>query len=183
MTSLEDARDLDRTDPLRGFRERFDLPEGVIYLDGNSLGPPPRGVAARVGATISHEWGEGLIRSWNDAGWIKAPARIGAKIARLIGAAPDEVTVADSTSVNLFKLLVAAMRARPGRRLILTEAGNFPTDLYIAKGVADLLPGIEVLAMPREDLPARIDETVGVVLVTHVHYKTAARWDMAAISA
>ena len=183
MISLEAARALDRADPLRAFRERFDLPEGVIYLDGNSLGPPPRDVASRVSATISHEWGEGLIRSWNDAGWIKAPARVGTKIAKLIGAAPDEVTVADSTSVNLFKLLVAAVRARPHRPVILTEAGNFPTDLYIAKGVADLLPRIEVLAVRREDLPARIDETVGVVLLTHVHYKTAARWDMAAISA
>lgn len=185
MTSvtIQEVRDWDATDPLRVFRDRFALPEGVIYLDGNSLGALPRATGPRVAAAISHEWGEGLIRGWNDSDWIGAPARIGAKIARLIGAAPDEVVVADSTSVNLFKLLAASIQARPGRHVILTEAGNFPTDLYIAQGVAAFAPGVEVRALPRQDVPGAIDADVAVVMLTHVHYKTAARWDMAALTA
>jgi len=155
----------------------------VIYLDGNSLGPLPRATEARLGAALRNEWGEGLIRSWNDADWIAAPARIGGKIARLIGAAANDVVAADSTSVNLFKLLTAGVRAQPGRRVILTETGNFPTDLYIAQGVAASIPGVEVRAVPREAVADAIDSDVAVVMLTHVHYKTAARWDMAAITA
>jgi len=155
----------------------------VIYLDGNSLGPLPRATEARLGAALRNEWGEGLIRSWNDADWIAAPARIGGKIARLIGAAANDVVAADSTSVNLFKLLTAGVRAQPGRRVILTETGNFPTDLYIAQGVAASIPGVEVRAVPREAVADAIDADVAVVMLTHVHYKTAARWDMAAITA
>jgi kynureninase len=177
------ARAADAADPLRVFRARFALPDGVIYLDGNSLGPLPRATQARLDTALRSEWGEGLIRSWNDADWIGAPARIGGKIARLIGAAATEVVVADSTSVNLFKLLSAAVRARPGRRVILTETGNFPTDLYIAQGVAASIPGIEARALPRETVADAIGADVAVVMLTHVHYKTAARWDMAAITA
>jgi len=181
--SLARARELDARDPLRPLRDRFVLPEGVIYLDGNSLGPLPIATRARLVQAVADEWGQGLVRSWNDADWISAPQRIGGKIAQLIGARPHEVIVADSTSVALFKLLVAALGARPGRRVILTETGNFPTDLYVAQGIAASLPGVEVEAVAPEDVAPAIDEDVAVVMLTHVHYKTAALRDMAAITA
>jgi kynureninase len=181
--TLAQARAWDAADPLRGFRARFALPAGVIYLDGNSLGALPVATQGRLGEAISREWGEGLIRSWNDEDWIGAPARVGGKIARLIGAGAHEVTAADSTSVNLFKLLAAALGARPGRRVILTEAGNFPTDLYVARGLADLAPGVEVRAVASDAVAGAINEQVAVVLLSHVHYKSAARRDMAAITA
>ena len=181
--TLNEVRAWDADDPLRGFRARFVLPPGVIYLDGNSLGPAPAATKARLDTAIEQEWGVGLIRGWNDADWIGGPARVGSKIAGLIGAAANEVIVADSTSVNLFKLLAAALDARPGRRVILTEAGNFPTDLYVAQGLASLLPGVEVRAVAREAVERSIDGEVAVVLLTHVHYKSAERWDMAAITA
>jgi kynureninase len=181
--SLDAARALDAADPLKDFRGRFALPGGVIYLDGNSLGPLPKAARARLIEAADQEWGEGLIRSWNDAAWIDAPARVGNKIARLIGAAPGEVIVADSTSVNLYKLLVAALGARPGRRAILTETGNFPTDLYIAGGAASALPGTEVRAVAPEAVETAIDADTAVVLLTHVHYKTARRRDMARLTA
>ncbi len=155
----------------------------MVYLDGNSLGPLPCATAARLGEVVTGEWGSGLIRSWNAAGWIDAPARLGAKIARLIGANAHEVTVADSTSVNLFKLLAAAMTAQPGRPVILTEAGGFPTDLYMAQGLADLLPGLQVRAVERASLAEALDEHVGVLLLTDVHYKTGERFDMARVTA
>ena len=164
-------------------RDDFDLPAGVIYLDGNSLGAMPKAAQARVAAAVGQEWGEGLIRSWNTAGWIDAPARVGDKIGRLIGAAPGETVVADSTSVNVFKLLVAALGARPGRTTILTERGNFPTDLYLAQGVAATVPGARVRAVERGEVLDAIDSDVAVVLLTHVHYKSAALWDMAAVTA
>ena len=122
--SLADCEALDATDPLAGFRNRFALPEGVIYLDGNSLGALPRATAAHLSQVIEAEWGSGLVRSWNDADWIDAPRRVGAKIARLLGARDDEVLVADSTSVNIYKLLRAALSADPARHTILTEPGN-----------------------------------------------------------
>jgi kynureninase len=139
--TLEQVRAWDAGDPLRAFRDRFVLPDGVIYLDGNSLGPPPVAAQARLAAVVADEWGDGLVRSWNTHDWIGAPARVGARIARLIGAQPHEVIVADSTSVNLFKLLIAALGARPGRSVILSEPGSFPTDLYVAQGVANLMDG------------------------------------------
>jgi kynureninase len=181
--SLNQAREADARDPLRAFRERFILPEGVIYMDGNSLGPLPRAARDRMSQAVEVEWGQGLVRSWNDAQWVGAPQRIGAKIARLIGAAPHEVVVADSTSVVLFKLLIAALKARPGRRVILTETGNFPTDLYVAQGIAETLPGVEVRAVSSDRVADAIDQDTAVVMLTHVHYKTAARHDMAAITA
>ena len=175
---------LDRADPLAARRGAFDLPPGVIYLDGNSLGALPRATAARVGDVMTRQWGAGLIRSWNTHDWIGAPARVGAMIAPLIGAAAHEVVVADSTSVNLFKLVCGAVALRPERRVILTEPGNFPTDLYILQGVAGLLsPRVEVKTVPREALAAHIDETVAAVVLTHVHYKTAERWPMAELTA
>ncbi len=181
--TLAQARAWDAADPLREFRARFALPAGVIYLDGNSLGALSVATQGRLGEAISREWGEGLIRSWNDEDWIGAPARVGGKIARLIGAGAHEVTAADSTSVNLFKLLAAALGARPGRRVILTEAGNFPTDLYVARGLAGLAPGVEVRAVASDAVAGAINEQVAVVLLSHVHYKSAARRDMAAITA
>src|SRR6476620_1631958 len=132
----DDCLALDRADPLARARARFVLPEGVNYLDGNSLGARPRGVAERVARTIEDEWGTGLIRSWNAAGWYESPGRIGAKLAPLLGAAPHQVTVTDTISVNLFKLLVAAARMRPGRKAILAERGNFPSDNHIVDSVA-----------------------------------------------
>ena len=177
--TLEEAQALDAADPIARFRERFDLPAGVIYLDGNSLGALPRATAERVAATVRHEWGRGLIRSWNDAGWIDAPQRVGGKIARLVGARPDEVIVADSTSVNLYKLLSAALTGRSGPRTILSESGNFPTDLYVAQGVALGDPQVTVRTLPRAEIVAAADEG-SVVMLTHVHYKTGERFDMAA---
>ena len=180
--TLDDARARDAVDPLRAFRDRFSLPDGVIYLDGNSLGALPTATPERLRLTAAREWGEGLIRSWNDADWIGAPARVGAKIAPLIGAKPSEVIVADSTSVNLFKLLAAGMAARPGRRVVLYQFGDFPTDGYLAQGLAAMMPGVEARAVGGDGLAEAIDDSVAVVLLSHVHYKTAARWDMAALT-
>ncbi|HEY1559525.1 MAG TPA: kynureninase [Caulobacteraceae bacterium] len=177
------ARDLDRTDPLAGLRDRFVLPEGVIYLDGNSLGPLAKAARVRIADVVEREWGRGLIRSWNDAHWIEAPQRVGDKIAHLIGARPGEVVVADSTSVNLHKLLVAALRAQTGRATILTETGNFPTDLYVAHGAAAAVAGARVKAVDPAALETAIDGDTAVVLVTHVHYKSADRRDMAGLTA
>ena len=154
----------------------------MIYLDGNTLGPLPRASSARLQQVVEAEWGEGLIRSWTAADWIDQPTRVGAKIARLIGAADHEVLVADSTSVNLFKLLAAALQAKPGRPAILTEAGNFPTDLYVAQGLAAVLPGVEVRTVDRSELTAALDAQVGVLLLTHVHYKSGEAFDMAAVT-
>ncbi|WP_174301422.1 kynureninase [Caulobacter sp. S45] len=182
LSDAADVRRMDAEDPLRPFRDRFQLPPGVIYLDGNSLGALPRATSARIAEVIGVDWGEGLIRSWNTAGWIDAPARVGAKIAGLIGAEAHEVTVADSTSVNLFKLLAAAMGDRPERRMILTEAGGFPTDLYVAQGLAAFAPHLQVRAVAREAIKAALDADTGVLLLTHVHYKTGATYDMAAMT-
>jgi kynureninase len=180
--TLAQARAWDDTDPLRSFRDRFALPAGVIYLDGNSLGPPPRSAGPSLDRVIRVEWGQGLVRSWNDANWIGAPARVGGKIASLIGAAADEVVAADSTSVNIFKLLAAAMAGRPAPRVILTAKGEFPTDLYLAHGVAATLPGVVVRAVEDDEIEASLTADVAVLLLSHVHYKTAARRDMAAIT-
>ncbi len=169
----------DAADSLAQIRGAFALPDGVIYLDGNSLGALPRATAGRVADLIDRQWGQDLIRSWNTNDWIGAPARIGAKIAPLIGAMPHEVIVADSTSVNLFKLVAGALGLRPDRRVVLTEPGNFPTDLYILQGLARLLgERVELRVRPRAELASAIGEDVAVVVLTHVHYKSAERWDM-----
>jgi len=188
----EDALARDKADPLAVHRQSFALPPGVIYLDGNSLGALPRATPARLREVIEHEWGDGLIRSWNDAHWIEAPRRVGAKIARLIGAQSDEVLCADSTSVNLFKVLAAAlhlMRGRPqvstrGRRVILTERTNFPTDLYIAQGLGQLLDGaFELKQVEFDEVSGAIDPTVAVVLLTQVNYRSGALHDLVALTA
>jgi len=175
----ETCLSFDRQDPLTAVRKEFIVPDGVIYLDGNSLGALPRQTISRLNQVIAEEWGDGLIRSWNDAHWIEAPARIGDKIARLIGAGPGEVIVADSTSVNLFKLLAGALRLQSGRHFILTETGNFPTDLYVAQGLTDLLGGNHaVRTVERGQLEAAVDGSVAVLMLTHVDYTSGAIHDM-----
>jgi kynureninase len=183
MSTRQSLQARDAADPLRHFRARFALPAGVVYLDGNSLGALPRATAGRIAEVVTREWGDGLIRSWNDAGWIDLAGRVGDKIARLIGAAPGSVVVADSTSVNLFKLLAAALTLRPDRRVILSEQGNFPTDLYIAEGLAALLErGHSLRTVPSDDIVSAIDETVAVVMLTQVNYHTGRLLDMGAIT-
>ncbi len=182
-TSLADVRGWDAADPLRALRDRFELPGGVIYLDGNSLGAAPRGVAARLQQAISEAWASGLVRSWNAADWIGAPARIGAKIAPLIGAQASEVIACDSTSVNLFKLLAAALGRQAPRKVMLAERGDFPTDLYVAQGVRDLVAGAELRLAPPGGLEAALSDDVAVVMLTHVCYRTGLRRDMARITA
>jgi kynureninase len=181
----QQAQALDAADPLAVLREQFALPAGVIYLDGNSLGVLPRSTAARVQQVVTEEWGRELIRSWNSAGWMDLPQRVGDKIARLIGAAPGETVVADSTSVNLFKVLCAALgiaRAdSPQRRVILSERSNFPTDLYIAEGLARER-GFELVLAEPDELPARLDGHVAVLMLTHVNYRTGRMHDMAALT-
>lgn len=170
---------LDREDPLRGKRDAFDLPEGVIYLDGNSLGVLPKAVAPRIAEVIGREWGKSLIRGWNEHDWIDLPAHVGNKIARLVGADPGTVIATDSTSINLFKVLAAALRLRPDRRAILSDSGNFPTDLYMAQGLRDLLgQGHELRIVAPQEVEAAIDESVAVLMLTEVDYKTGRRHDM-----
>ena len=180
--TIEDARRLDQADPLASLRARFLLPEGIIYLDGNSLGALPKAGVARLDGAVREEWGEALIRSWNKHGWIEAPQRVGAKIAALIGAKPHEVIVADSVTVNLYKLLLAAAALQPERREILTEAGNFHTDLHVASGAAELM-AMKLRIVPRAEVEAAVGADTNLLLLTHVHYKTSERFDMADITA
>jgi kynureninase len=173
----------DRQDPLASLREEFALPERVIYLDGNSLGALPHQTVARLNQVTVEEWGSGLIRSWNAAHWIEAPQRIGDKIARLIGAGPGEVIVTDSTSVNVFKLLAGTLRLQPERHFILSEKSNFPTDLYVAQGLVELLGGNHALRLvERADLEPAVDGSVAVVMLTHVDYGTGEIHDMRRIT-
>ncbi|GAB1343809.1 kynureninase [Gemmatimonas sp.] len=179
-----DVAALDAADPLAPFRARFTLPGYVIYLDGNSLGALPRDTPSRVASVMHDEWGTGLIRSWNSADWIGAPQRVGGKIAQLIGAQSHEVVVADSTSVNLHKLIVAALDARPDRHVVLSEPGNFPTDLYMAQTATRLVGhGRRLEVASRDTLVDQITSDTALVLLTHVHYKTADLFDMAAVTA
>jgi kynureninase len=179
------AAALDGADPLAPLRALFDLPDGVIYLDGNSLGPLPKATVARLQQVIHDEWARGLIGSWNHAGWIDLPKRVGDKIARLVGAGAGELVAADSTSVNLFKVLSAALQiARvdaPARRVILSERHNFPTDLYIAEALARD-QGFDLELIEPEQLTARLDERVAVLMLTQVNYRTGRLHDMAAVS-
>ena len=153
---------LDAQDPLGMMRERFDLPDGLIYLDGNSLGALPRATMGRLASVVQGQWGHGLIRSWNDAGWIDLPQTVGAKIAPLIGAQSSEVLACDSTSINLHKLAAAAIAQQSPRRVILTDADNFPTDLYVFQR----LPGVEVRALPAAQIPQAIDDQTALVALT-----------------
>ena len=177
---IEQARKLDAADPLAFARERFDLPDGVIYLDGNSLGAMPRGAPEKLPAT-QEQWRDDLIASWNMHDWIDWPVRIAAKLAPIVGARPSELLIADSTSVCLFKLLAAAARARPGRRTILSQQRNFPTDLYVAQGVAEML-GLILKSVPADEVLGAIDRDTAVISLTHVDYRSALIHDMRAIN-
>ncbi len=181
--SREDCAALDRRDPLARYRDHFLLPEGIRYLDGNSLGALPKAAPETLSTVLREEWGVGLIRSWTRAGWIAAPERLGDRLAPLIGAAPGEVVVTDSTSVNLFKLVVGALRLRPGRRLVLSEGGNFPTDLYVAQGAIEVLGrGHELRLVEAGEVEAALSDEVALVMLSHVDFKTAAVHDMAALT-
>jgi kynureninase len=181
MTLFERAREFDAADPLARYRERFHLPEGVIYLDGNSLGALPRATLAAMARLVEEEWGHGLIRSWNEAGWFEMGHRVGAKIAPLIGAGPNEVIACDTVSANLYKLIAAALEMRPGRKAILSEPGNFPTDIYMIEGLERQGLASRHLA-PRDSLLAALDEDVALVMLTHAHYKTGELFDMEALT-
>ena len=187
MTTRQDCLALDAQDPLAPLREQFLLPPGKIYLDGNSLGALPRATPRRVARVIEQEWGEQLIESWNTAGWISLPQRVGDKIARLVGAGAGELVVADSTSVNLFKVLSTALAIAkadaPDRRMILSERGNFPTDLYIAQTLARERGCELVLADSPPEIDAHLASgRVAVTMLTQVDYKSGRLHDMAALT-
>jgi kynureninase len=182
--SKQDCIVFDEEDQLASYRDKFSLPESEIYLDGNSLGAMPAHLPQRMQQAVASEWGNGLIRSFNDAGWIDLPQRVGAKIAALIGAESDEVMVGDSTSVNLFKVLASALRLNPGRKIILAERGNFPTDLYITQSISELFNAeIRYVESDEADILAALDDTVAVVLLTHVNYRSGRIYDMKKITA
>lgn len=182
---------LDAADPLAPLRREFLLPDGLIYLDGNSLGPLPRRTPEILRRVVEEEWGDDLISSWADNDWIGLPQRVGDKIARLIGARPGEVVAADSVSVNLFKLLAAALSLRPDRRKILFEAESFPTDLYMAEGLVDLLSrgrdgsaaAYRLQRCSHEKILDEVDEDTAVVCLNHIHYRTGYLHDLAQMTA
>jgi len=178
MSLIDRAKELDAADPLAEYRERFDLPEDVIYLDGNSLGALPKATKARLADVVTREWGQDLIRSWNSNNWIDLPQWVGAKIAPLIGAQTHEVIACDSTSVNLTKLIGAALALRPDRKVVLSEPGNFPTDLYMIQG----LEAAEQRLASRGQMLDALDEDVALLMLTHVHYKTGEMFDMEALT-
>ena len=185
MTTLNDCRALDARDALRPLRDHFVLPEGVIYLDGNSLGVLPKSAAARVADVITREWGQDLIRAWNSAGWFNQPQRLGDRIAALIGAGPGEVVATDSTSVNLYKVLSAALSMAaedaPARKVIVSERSNFPTDLYIAEGLCRER-GYRLQLVEPDEIAAALTQDAAVLMLTHVNYRTGAMHDMAALT-
>ena len=178
---------MDARDALASLRSHFDLPDGVIYLVGNSLGAMPRAAKARAAEVVGKEWANGVVGSWNKAGWFDLPSRLGDRLAPLIGAGPGEVVVTDSTSINLFKLLAAALRqqADTGRKIIVTERSNFPTDVYIAHGLTAWLDrGYQLrLVDTPEELDAAVDAHTAVVMLTHVNYRTGHMHDMTAVTA
>jgi kynureninase len=181
-----DAEARDARSPLRT-RELFRLPEGVVYLDGNSLGALPCAVPGRVADVVEHDWGAGLIRSWNPlpdgtGGWMELAARCAGRIAPLVGAEATDLHLGDSTSVSLFKTMVAAVRMRPGRRVVVLEPGTFPTDGYVAAGVADLL-GLEIRWCDPADPAAAVDDDTALLTLTHVDFRTGAMFDLAGVTA
>ena len=179
--TLSDCQVLDQQDPLRSLRDLFQLPEGVIYLDGNSLGVLPKATPSRVAQAVAHEWGKDLIKSWNTAGWFQMPLKVGNKIARLIGAKDNEVVAADSTSINLFKVLSAALSIakadHPDKKIILSERTNFPTDLYIAEALCKER-GYQLKLVETEELLTALQTDVAVLMLTHVNYRTGAMLNM-----
>ena len=184
--TLAECQALDQEDPLRSLRDLFQVPEGMIYLDGNSLGVLPKATPARVAAAVAQEWGQDLIKSWNSAGWFQMPLQVGNKIARLIGAKDDEVVAADSTSINLFKVLSAAMSISQAdhleKKIILSERTNFPTDLYIAEALCKER-GFTLKLVETEALLSALQADVAVLMLTHVNYRTGAMFNMKAITA
>jgi len=178
----DEARQLDAADPLAFARERFSLPDGTIYLDGNSLGALPKATPERLRDVMEAQWGHDLITSWNRHGWIDSPRQVAARLAPILGARPNELLIADSTSISLFKLLAAAVAARPGRATLLTETRNFPTDLYVAQTLADL-KGVTLRTVERGELATAIDEETAAVFLTHVDYCSGERHDMGAVNA
>lgn len=188
MHTRESCVAADRQDPLAPLKARFDLPPGVLYMDGNSLGVMPRAAAARAAEVITQEWGTGLIRSWNTAGWFELPSRLGDKLAGLLGAKEGELVITDTTSLNIFKALAASLRIqqkrRPERRVILSERDNFPTDLYMIQGMIDLLQQGYEMRLIDDELPLdrALDEDVAVVLLSHVNYRSGQMHDMAAVT-
>jgi len=177
------AAELDQNDPLAAKRDEFHVPDGVIYLDGNSLGCLPKAAVTRMQEVVAGEWGESLIRGWNEHHWIDMPARLGDRIAQLIGAAPGTVVAADSTSINLVKVLSAGLAMRPDRKVVLSDTGNFPADLYMAQGmIRTLNQGHELKLVAPEDVEAAIDETVAVMMLTEVDYRTGRRHNMKALT-
>ncbi|SUA99700.1 Kynureninase [Pannonibacter phragmitetus] len=183
MSGTSSAHPLDQGDPLGPKRAAFALPEGVIYLDGNSLGTLPAHVPQRVADVVTKQWGESLIRAWNEHDWVDLPRRVGDRIGRLVGAAPGTVIAGDSTSINLFKVLSAALALRPERKVILSDTGNFPTDLYMAQGLRDLLDaGHELRLVAPEEVAGAITDEIAVMMITQVDYRTGRRHDMAALT-
>jgi len=189
MTTRQDCLALDAADPLATLKDQFSLPTGTLYLDGNSLGAMPKATAARVQQVIADEWGRDLIKSWNTAGWMDLPGRIGDKIGRLIGAAPGETIVADSTSLNLYKVLTAALRivqaddAAGRRTTIVSERSNFPTDLYIAESLAQQHGMTLHLVDHVNEIPALLNDRLAVLMLTEVNYRTGRKHDMKAVTA
>ena len=186
MITLQDCQQRDATDPLRTLRDLFSLPPGVVYLDGNSLGAMPKAAAARAAQVVTTEWGRDLIKSWNTAGWFNLPQRLGNQIAPLIGAGPDQVVATDTTSINLYKVLSAALSIAkedaPERRVLVSERSNFPTDLYIAEGLCKA-QGFTLKLVEPDEIAAALDSSLAVLMLTHVNYRTGAMHDMAAITA
>jgi len=181
--SRKDAIALDRKDPFAKKRKEFSIPKGMIYLDGNSLGVLPKAAGPRVKHAVEVEWGRDLITSWNKNGWWNLPRKVGDKIAKVIGAVPGSVIVADTISVNLFKVLSAAVQKRHERKIILSDSGNFPSDLYVAQGLTQFMAdGHYLKVVEPEDVLGAITEEVGVVMVTEVDYRSARRHDMKAIT-
>ncbi len=186
MMNMEraDCETLDRDDPLREMRHAFDLPEGIVYLDGNSLGALPRAAAQRARDVVDEQWGRGLVGSWNAAGWWDLPSTLGDKVARLIGADAGEVVVTDSTGINLYKVLSAALSLRPSRRVVVLEGSNFPTDNYIAQGLIEQLgDGYEIRFAEEAELLNAIDERVAAVCLTDIHYKSGRALDIPSLTA
>ncbi|WP_116365264.1 kynureninase [Parahaliea mediterranea] len=178
-----DCEARDNTDPLAGCRGQFHLPESTIYLDGNSLGVLPLAARERARAVLDKEWGEDLIRSWNKAGWWDLPTRIGDKLGKLIGADAGEVVITDSTGINVYKAVAAALQLVPERRVIVLEGSNFPTDNYIVQGLVQQLGQCyEIRFAEEQELASAIDETVAVVCLTQVHYKSGRVLDMAELT-
>lgn len=186
MTSLQDCLELDRQDALSPLRNQFALPQDVIYLDGNSLGAQPHAAAERAATVVQQQWGQDLITSWNKAGWIDLPQRLGNQLAPWIGAADNQVVFTDTTSINLYKVLSAAARiARddaPARKRIISERSNFPTDLYIAQSVCQEY-GLELVLLEAHQILDALDSQVAICMLTHVNYRTGAMHDMAGVTA